>query len=184
MNGTIKKWKTLSRKELLNHPRMNVVEDEVELPSGDRTSYIRHAPGAPASATVVAINDADEILLQREYSYPLDDILWQLPGGQVHAGEDIVDAAKRELAEESGYTGNDCEVLGWYYMAPRRSDQRQYIVVIRDLSEVPRNNDPEEIIENHWVYIGDVRRMIREGQCTNGYMLAALNLWFQNQMVQ
>lgn len=184
MDKSIKKWKTLSRRELLNHPRMQVVEDEVELPDGSKTSYIRMAPGATESATVIAINDADEILLQREYSYPPDEVMWQLPGGEMNPGEDVITAAKRELAEESGYTGSECEVLGSFYLSHRRSERRQYVVVIRGLSEVKKDGDPEEIIENHWVYIGDVRRMIREGQCTNGYMLAALNLWFQSQMVQ
>src|SRR5688572_6671095 len=125
MDETIKKWKTLSSKELLNHPRMQVVEDEVELPDGSITSYIRMAPGAMGSATVIAINDADEILLQREYSYPPDEVMWQLPGGGIEAGEDAIAAASRELAEESGYAGTDVEIIGSYYMNNRRSEARQ-----------------------------------------------------------
>jgi ADP-ribose pyrophosphatase len=184
VNEKVEKWKMLSRKELLNHPRMHVVEDEVELPDGSKASYVRMAPGSMGSATVIAINDADEILLQREYSYPPDEVMWQLPGGGILDGEDVIAAAKRELAEESGYSGSDAEVIGSFYMNNRRSEIRQYVVVIRGLSETKRDSDPEEIIENHWVYEGDVRRMIREGECVNAYMLAALNIWFQSQMVQ
>lgn len=184
MDESIKKWNMLSRKELLNHPRMHVVEDEVELPGGSKTSYVRMAPGGMGSATVIAINDADEILLQREYSYPPNEVMWQLPGGGINQGEDVIAAANRELAEESGYMGTDAEVIGSYYMNNRRSEVRQYVVVIRGLSEVQRESDPEEIIENHWVYVGDIRRMIREGEVVNAYMLAALNVWFQGQMVQ
>ena len=180
----IEKWKTLSRKELLDHPRMKVVEDEIKLPNGLTTQYIRMAPGSQQSVAVIAINEADEMLLQREYSYPPDEVLWQLPGGGIEEGEDIIEAAKRELQEESGFTGDDCTVIGSFYVNNRRTDQKQHVVVVRGLSEATLQGDPEEMIESHWVYVGDVRRMIREGQCANGYMLAALNLWFQSEMVQ
>lgn len=176
---TIKKWETVARKELLLHPRMPIVEDEVKLPNGKTISYIRSAPATAHSVAVIAVNDASEVLLQREYSYPPDEVMWQLPGGAIEEGEDIATAAMRELSEESGYTAEDCKVIGFFYTDNRRSDRRQYVVVARGIREESRPADPEEFIESHWVSVDKVKRMVPK--LTNMNLQAALNLWFHSE---
>jgi ADP-ribose pyrophosphatase len=95
----IKPWNFVNRTELLDHPRMQIVEDTVELPDGATIKYIREAPSKSSSVAVIAINEEDKILLQQEYSYPPNKIMYQLPGGAVEDGESIFDAANRELSE-------------------------------------------------------------------------------------
>lgn len=176
----LQKWKTLQRTEILKHPRMHIVEDDVQLPDGKTTKYVRHAPGAPASVTIIAINDANEILLQKEYSYPPNEIMWQLPGGGVESGEDITAAAQRELSEESGITAKDCMLIGSYFTNNRRSDQKQFVVVGMNLEDNNIQGDDEEFIESRWTAREEIDRMIREGQVANVNMLAALNLWMHS----
>ena len=77
-------WKCLESKVLLDHPRITVVEDSVELPGGEVTSYVRLA--GHNAVTVVCLRD-DEILLQREYSYPVGEVLLQFPGGKIDGSE-------------------------------------------------------------------------------------------------
>jgi len=113
-------WKCLESKVLLNHPRITVVEDSVELPSGEVTSYIRLA-SADNAVTVIRLRD-EEILLEREYSYPVSEVLLQFPGGKIEGSEFPEHAAARELREETGFTFSECERLGWYYLSDRRSD--------------------------------------------------------------
>jgi hypothetical protein len=74
----IKKWKFISRQSLLDYPRMKIVEDSVELPDGKVTQYIREAPVDYSSVTIIAINHDGEILVQQEYSYPPNQVMYQL----------------------------------------------------------------------------------------------------------
>jgi ADP-ribose pyrophosphatase len=129
------------------------------------------------SVAVIALNDAGEILLQREYSYPPNEILWQLPGGSMTEGEDPVEAARRELSEESGLTARKCKILGHYYTNNRRSDERQYVVLCIDLASRLSKADPEEFIESQWVPVDKLDDMMASGEFENAYLLAALNLW-------
>lgn len=69
------RWQTVSRKEVLSHPRMHLVEDTVRLPDGKEIEYLRFAPYKTHSVAILAINEKQELLLQKEYSYPPDAIL-------------------------------------------------------------------------------------------------------------
>ena len=173
----IKKWKFVSRETLLSHPRMNIVEDTVELPNGKTAQYIREAPVSDSAVAVIAINDKGEILVQQEYSYPPDEIMYQLPGGKVDTGEDILLAANRELSEESGYVATSSSVLGSFYMNNRRSDARQYVVLCKDLEAQKLQEDEEEFIESLWLPYADVKDLVQKGKITNMNMLAALQLF-------
>lgn len=170
-------WKALKRQTLLDHPRMRVVEDTVELPDGKTTTYIRQAPATAHSVAVIALNDKHEILLQKEYSYPPDKILWQLPGGGMREGETVITAANRELSEEAGLAARTATVIGSFYLNNRRTDMRQHVVVCSDLMAKPGRPDAEEFIENLWVPIATVPAMVAAGEFENVNLLAALYLW-------
>jgi len=173
----IKKWKLIDRGLLLNHPRMKIVEDSVELPTGKLTQYIREAPVMHSSVTIVAINDKNEILVQREYSYPPDEIMYQLPGGKMNLDEDIIVAANRELSEESGYVASNSVILGSYYVNNRRSDAKQHVVLCKDLIVQKSQEDQEEFIESEWLPYSSVKDLIKKGEIVNINMLATLQLF-------
>ncbi len=171
-------WKQLGSVDVLNHPRVHLTEDIVELPDGTTTTYLRHAPGKAHSVAVIAVNDKQELLLQKEYSYPPDVIMWQLPGGRMEQREDVLVAANRELSEESGVVGDTCREIGFYYVDNRRSDAKQHVVLCTDLQQRARQRDPEEFIESHWIPIPTLRPMIARGEFSNVFLLAALSIYF------
>jgi len=173
----IKKWKFINRDLLLDHPRMKIVEDSVELPTGKITSYIREAPASHSSVTIIAINDKDEILIQSEYSYPPNEVMYQLPGGKMDINEDILTAANRELSEESGYIAKDCTILGSFYVNNRRSDAKQHVVMGRNIEAKNSQEDEEEFIESQWVSMDTIKEMVQTGKIVNMNMLAALQLY-------
>lgn len=170
-----------ARRELLNHPRMRVVEDTVILPNGEETTYLRNAPAVAHVVAVIALNENQELLLQKEYSYPPDEIMWQLPGGGMHENEEIAAAALRELSEEAGLTAQNHVIIGHFYCDNRRSDSKQYVVVCTGLSPRQLEADPEEFIENIWVPIADLPAMIAAGEFVNVNLLAAVNLWLHKR---
>lgn len=177
MRERLKKWKRISSKILLETGTISISEDTVRLPNGKTTSYIRQLPNQPHSVAVIALNKKNELLLQREYSYPPDEIMWQLPGGAIEAGETVKQAALRELSEESGYSAKKAVIIGSFYTNNRRSDQKQYIVLCRGLFERKLAEDPDEFIESHWLPLNDVRAMIKKGEIQNINLLAGLSLW-------
>lgn len=169
------KWTKLTSKLLFEHPRMKLYEDEVELPSGNHTSYL-HFGAMHESGMVLAVNDEGKYLVQKEYSYPPDEILYQLPGGAVEPGEDPMVGAAREFAEESGLAG-DLAPLGWFYNNPRRSSQRMHVFLATNLRSVDRNPDPEEIFEDFWFTEEEVEALIRNNDIRNYTFLAGWSLY-------
>lgn len=172
------KWLFISRKEVLSHPRMHLVEDTVKLPNSKKAEYLRHAPARAHSVAILAVNGKQELLLQKEYSYPPDEILWQLPGGGMLEGETAEEAGNRELAEESGFKARQVEEIGFFYKNSRRTDEKQYVILCSSLYEESADGDPEEFIESYWVSLGKVKAMIARGEFHNVNLLAALNLYF------
>ncbi len=165
-------WKCLDSKVLLDHPRITVVEDTVQLPGGHISWYVRLASGSDG-VTVVCLRD-DQILLQREYSYPIGEVLLQFPGGKIEADETPEQAAARELKEESGFAFSRCETLGWYYNNNRRSDSKMYVVLAEDVTPVAKTGgDLEEDIELFWIPVSKLKKMITHGEITNITVLAA-----------
>lgn len=164
------KWKKLSSKKLFEHPRISVYEDDVELPSGLHTKYIHFGDMADASM-VLAINDEGKFLIQKEYSYPPDEILYQLPGGAIEKGEKPLVGARRELAEEAGLEG-DMELLGWFYLHNRRTAQKMYVYLATNLKPVEATKDPEEMFEDYWFSETEVDELIKSNAIRNYTALA------------
>jgi ADP-ribose pyrophosphatase len=162
----------LESKVLLDHPRMKVVEDSVQLPSGLITSYVR-LDSAGNAVTTVCIRDG-QILVQREYSYPPGEFLLQFPGGKIEGNETPEQAAARELREESGFTFSRCENLGWYYINNRRSASKMYVVLAREVTPAKKaGGDAEEDIQSFWISTGKLREMIAGREIANFSVLAA-----------
>lgn len=183
MRKNITVWQTKSSKVVLNHKRLIMSEDKVILPNGKTSTYLRHAQGQDSSVCIIAVNSNKEILIQKEYSYPPNKIMWQLPGGSINKNEGIKAAAKRELAEESGYSAKNSIILGYYYTHNRLSDQKQYVVLCTDLFEYKLPADDDEYIESFWLSQDKVIKKISNGEFHNINLLAALNIWFHSNKV-
>ncbi len=176
----IQKWKTLKRTTVFEHPRITLVEDAVELPNGKQITYLREHPTSTHSVAVIAVDDTGRVLLQKEYSYPPDQIMWQLPGGGIHHGEDIATAALRELSEESSLTATETSVIGHFYTSNRRSDQKQHVVVCTGITSRVLPSDPEEFIESSWKNLSEINALIQQGEIQNINFLAAMQIFSQS----
>lgn len=171
----IKKWRQRSSKVLLEHPRVTLIEDIVELPDGKTTDYVYEKSGCD-SVAVIAINDKGQILIEQEYSYPPDVIMWQLPGGGVELGESLEVAAKRELKEETGYSAKQVKYSGFFHVNNRRSAKKQHVFIATDLALGKQKLDLPEFIKPVWFSLAEVEQMIAGGQITNINLLAALQI--------
>lgn len=169
----IQKWRKISSRHILDHPRMQLVEDEVELPSGKKIQYLRQEYSGRGGVIVIC-RKGDKILVQREYSYPVDEILWQFPGGKIEADETPEQAATRELAEESGIKAENAKCIGWFYPDNRRTNARLFVVECDYVTDDEKARpDDTEFIESEWIENGQISQMIRRGEVRNYAMLAA-----------
>lgn len=169
----IQKWRKKSSRHILDHSRMQLVEDEVELPSGKKIQYLRQEYSGRGGVIVIC-RKGDKILVQREYSYPVDEILWQFPGGKIEADETPEQAATRELAEESGIKAENAKCIGWFYPDNRRTNARLFVVECDYVTDDEKARpDDTEFIESEWIENGQISQMIRRGEVRNYAMLAA-----------
>ena len=178
MSRNPKKWKALSSNVILDHEKLKVIEDTVELPDGTTSTYVRLGAAESQSVIIIAVNAKLQILVQREYSHPPNKVMWQLPGGRMNVGETPEAAARRELAEESGYSAENAEVIGSFYVNNRLSDRKQYIVHCTKLFKHKLREDNDEFIKTYWMQEEKLKAMITEGEFDNINLLAALNIWF------
>ncbi len=170
-------WRTISSKEIFNHPRIVLVEDEVELPNGKVTKYLRYKDSGAGVVTIVCRRDDGKILLQKEYSYPINQKLFQFPGGGTHPGEKLEDGANRELMEEANLRANKLELIGKYLKNNRRSKVMFHVYLATDLVSDSLPSDETEEIESFWFSEDEIDDMIRNGDIINNHALSAWILY-------
>lgn len=114
-------WQDLGRKYAYRSPWCAFRVDEVRLPSGEEIEYgVLETVGFTA---VVAVTDAGNVVLARQWRQPVGDFTLELPSGGVEAGEEPVAAAERELLEETGYRAETLEHLASVHTSTGRSTE-------------------------------------------------------------
>lgn len=165
-------WKKISTKVLLTHPRITVCEDIVELPNGQKTDYL-YFEGDSGASTIIAVDENNKILLQKEYSYPLDKIVYQFPGGGIKPNEHPLETAKRELSEEA-CLGGELTEIGWFYTDNRRKKSKMHIFIAKNLIKVPGDLDDEEELEDFWFTEKEIDDLIKSQKLV---IYSALATW-------
>lgn len=105
--------------------------DHVESSDGHRGTreYLRH----PGAVMIIPLLDAEHVLLERQFRYPLGRAVVEFPAGKIDAGEPPFECAKRELLEETGYTARRWSYLGGLHNAIAYSDERIEIFLAEEL---------------------------------------------------
>jgi ADP-ribose pyrophosphatase len=170
-------YKKLSTRKLFEHPRLVVEEDKVELGPGKTIDYLRYGYGGDG-VVLVAKNEKEEILFNREYSYVPDRVLLQLPMGKIEDGESPEVAGNRELQEETGKKANKIEVKGSYFQNHRRSDSKGIVLLATDLvaSELQGETEEEGIEGNVWIPAQQIGSLITAGEIVDADTLSSLRI--------
>jgi len=154
----------------------DLVRDTVDFAEGVRfdREYVRHT-GAVA---VLAVDDADRVLMIRQYRHPVGHALWEIPAGLLDLdGEAPHVAAARELSEETGYEPTGLRTLVDLRPSPGGNDEviRVYLAtgVQVDEAEFERTDEEAELVER-WVPFADAVTAVLEGRITNATTVSAL----------
>lgn len=129
-----KKWKLLKSSYALKHPFFKVREDHVVLPNGHEVSdYTIWESGDVAQ--VVPIMPDGKLLLVQQYKHGLGEMIIEFPGGFIDAEETPLEAAKRELSEETGYTSSQIEKVGTFIHHPTKETGKLHLFIAYNLEE-------------------------------------------------
>ena len=138
-----------------------------------KRSVVRHA----GSAVMMAVDDKKRILLVRQYRLPADSYMWELPAGRLDAGEKPLQAAKRELAEETGYQAKTWTKLVSFYASPGYVQERMTIFLATDLKAGEATPMEDERIEAKWFKAKEVRQMIEDGEIEDAKTMLGYYRW-------
>lgn len=142
----LRPWKTLASRTLLERPPwLTVGEEQVELPDGRVIDYLRLR--LRDYAVAVALTPSRELVVERSYKHGPRSVTFQLPAGLLEDGEDPLEAAKRELLEETGYASDDWRSLGRFIADSNYGANWAHAFLALDARRVaePRSGDLEEI---------------------------------------
>jgi len=173
------KMKIISSQELLRTPIFTVSQDIAIDPEGFeiKRAIIQHS----GSAVVMPVDDQGRILLVRQYRLPAAAYLWEIPAGRMDEGETPLQAAKRELREETGYTARQWKKLFSLYMSPGFLAEKMNIFVATSLKAGPTEFMEDERIETKWFASAEVDAMIQAAKIIDGKTIAAFLAWQRYQ---
>lgn len=159
--------------ETVFHGRLLQVQaDRVRLPDGGESvrEYIRH----PGAVVMLATLDNGKLLFERQFRYPVGQVFLELPAGKIDAGEPILDTARRELREETGYKARRWRHLGVMHPCIGYSDERIEIFLAHGLSFVGHERDHGEFLEVVELSLADALLAVRDGEITDAKTITVL----------
>jgi len=162
----------LSSKLVYDGKLLKVRSDTVRLPDGETAEreFVEH-PGAVA---VIALTDAGELVMERQYRYPLGRDMIEIPAGKIDAGEDPLATARRELKEETGYTAAQWQHVATINIAIAYSNERIEIYLAKGLRHEGAKLDEEEFLEVFTLPLATALAWVREGKITDSKTVSAL----------
>lgn len=171
-------WKQLARKTQYHSEWLTVTLDKIELPDGKIIDDFELMHYPHDAVGIVAINDKGEILLVRAYRYLHESFNWEIPGGVVEPGESHLDAARRELLEETGYAANIYTPKINFYPHKATCDQLYFLYRAEELTQ--ENTEPQkvEVTEAAFHTPEAVKALIDGGEINDGMSLVALQRYF------
>jgi len=125
---------------------------------------------------VMPITEAGNVILVREYRHGCNDYVWQLPAGKINDGETAMEAARRELLEETGYEADTMKLLGsWYISSPRMPDKLFTFLAHVHRSQEPKRDITEEMIVREMT-MGEAVEMVLNDEIKDPHSCTAI-LW-------
>jgi 8-oxo-dGDP phosphatase len=164
-------WPVASSVVQLSNPIIAVRVDKVQMP--DEHFAERTVVSHPGAVAVLALDDADRVLMIRQYRHPVGRQLWEIPAGLRDTdGESPLATAERELLEEASCRARRWDTLVDYFPSPGYTTERLRIFLARDLEPVPdtgyERHHEEKFLVTGWVPLPEAVRLALDGKLRNG----------------
>lgn len=141
---------------------LHLYNDDIKLPNGKPATreYIKHQ----GAVCVVPITEDNEVILVKQYRYPMEKLTVEIPAGKLDKGETPQQGAMRELEEETGLTGGNLTFIGELYTSPAILTEVIYMYIAKDFTVGAPHTDEDEFVEVIKIPIKDVVDDILSGK--------------------
>ena len=169
--------KIVSSREVYQCSLFRVTEEEAKDPGGFdiQRSIVRHK----GSAVMMAVDEKKRILLVRQFRLPAAKNLWELPAGKLDEGEKPLQAARRELKEETGYKAKNWKRLAGFWPSPGYVGEHMTIYLATGLTAGEPQPMEDERIECRWFTRQELDGMIRDGKIEDGKTIIGFLTWLR-----
>ena len=168
------------RKEVYRGRIVNLIVDDITTDHGINT--IREVFQHPGGAAVVPVLPEGDVLLVRQFRYPMQEYLLELPAGKIDGGEPPEETATRELAEEVGYKARRLTKIAECYSTPGFCDEKLHIYVAEDLAPTQAVGDDDEELEIVRLTRAEVEEHLQQGRFRDAKTIIGLqHLLLQNR---
>jgi len=167
----------LSSEVLAQGDMLTVRRDSVRLPDGNvsRREYVVH----PGAVVIVPLLPGGNVVLERQFRYPLHQVFIELPAGKIDPDEDVLSTGQRELLEETGYTAQNWVKLGIQHPCIGYSNELIHIYLAENLTAGAHQRDEDEMLEVFDLKMEDCLTMIQRGEITDSKTIVALFMAWQ-----
>ena len=174
------KARLISSRTVYRGPVFTVSTDHVEEPNGVRArrDVIHHS----GSVVVLAVDDSGatpRVLLERQYRHAASDYLWELPAGRIDPGEKELQAARRELLEETGYTAGKWRRILKFYASPGFVAETMAVFMATSLRAGEAQPEEDEVIYKRMVTLPTAVRMVISGTIRDAKTISSV-LWLDH----
>lgn len=160
-----------NKKVALENPYYTVFQEGYTLPNGREGTYF--AVRGLKTVFVVPMLTVDKIIITRQFRYLLQAESWEFPAGRIDAGESPLQAAHRELEEESGYTANNLQEVGTFAPCNGLSDEMCHVFLAIDLNKTAQHLEDTEAVTVHVKTVDEFENMINNNTVQDGMTIAA-----------
>lgn len=165
-------WKVRGSRNVYENPWISVREDEVVRPDGEPGIYgVVHYKNSAVG--VLPVEDG-HVYLVGQYRYPLGEYSWEIPEGGCPEGEEPLQAARRELKEETGLTAERWEELGEAHLSNSVADERAVWFLATGLVSGEQEPDGTEVVEVRRVPLQEALGMALDGRITDALSILAI----------
>lgn len=168
------RWKKITSKKVFEDRWFKARADACQFPDG-RIIDPYYVVELPNWANAVVVTSNNEIVLVKQYRYPVDAVTLELPGGVINDGEDPMVAALRETQEETGYTSNQIQLICKTAPNPAINDNTAFFYLIENAVPTAHTNpDFFEDIEVVLYSKNDFIQLLQQNKIMHGVQLGPI----------
>ncbi|MFD0586830.1 NUDIX domain-containing protein [Paenibacillus sp. GCM10027627] len=165
---------TISSEQIFKGRVISLQVDTVSLPDG--RSATREIVKHPGAAAVMALLDG-KLLVVDQFRKPLDKCQVEIPAGKLDPGEDPMEAAARELEEETGFVAKSLKLVNSFYTSPGFADEKLYLYFADQLERGTQRLDEDEDVRVEAITVEEADELVAAGRISDAKTLLALYAW-------